>query len=197
MKKMLEDPKKFFMLYPRFMQMILDVKYPELVKSTNHLNLKPMGPRCFENACKLRKAKQHNFIGRIPLEKHGMFGLVIPAPRPLNATVAEEHDVQPKCAGEKAEIETEVLDTDEEESDDDSEMEVIVSEETEQTVRQPSLMNAKKLKAQIESLKDSVGNPPSVPISEIEGNGEDDAKEPTMPTDPQASNKRQRIKNSS
>ncbi|MFS7999326.1 hypothetical protein Hanom_Chr12g01164741 [Helianthus anomalus] len=37
-KKMLENPKKkVFMLYPRFIQMILDAKYPELVNSTNHV----------------------------------------------------------------------------------------------------------------------------------------------------------------
>ncbi|MFS7999277.1 hypothetical protein Hanom_Chr12g01164161 [Helianthus anomalus] len=50
--------------------MFLDAKYPELVKGANHVNLKPMGPGCFENACKERKAKQHNFIGRILLEKN-------------------------------------------------------------------------------------------------------------------------------
>ncbi|MFS7964891.1 hypothetical protein Hanom_Chr08g00755691 [Helianthus anomalus] len=51
MKKILEDPKKkIFMLYPRFIQMILDNKHPELVKGPNYINLKPMGPSCFENA---------------------------------------------------------------------------------------------------------------------------------------------------
>ncbi|KAJ0441473.1 hypothetical protein HanIR_Chr16g0798141 [Helianthus annuus] len=152
MKKMLEDPKKkVFMLYRRFIQMILDAKYPELVKSINHVNLKPMWPSCFENVYKERKAKQHNFVGRIPLEKHGRFGpvvLVVPAPQPLNATVAEEHDVQRTTTG-KAEIETEVLDSDsnEEESNDDSDVEVIVSEEAEKTVKQPNLMTDENLQA--------------------------------------------------
>ncbi|MFS7996624.1 hypothetical protein Hanom_Chr12g01132071 [Helianthus anomalus] len=43
---MLEDlkKKKIFMLYPRFLQMILDEKHPELVKGPNYINLKPMGP---------------------------------------------------------------------------------------------------------------------------------------------------------
>ncbi|MFS7962844.1 hypothetical protein Hanom_Chr08g00731311 [Helianthus anomalus] len=41
---MLEDlKKKIFMLYPRFIQMILDEKHPEFVKGPNYVNLKPMG----------------------------------------------------------------------------------------------------------------------------------------------------------
>ncbi|MFS7964180.1 hypothetical protein Hanom_Chr08g00747171 [Helianthus anomalus] len=186
---MLENPnKKFFMLYTRFVQMILDAKYPELVKSTDHLNLKPMGPRCFENACKERDAKKHNFIGRIPLETHKRFRPVAPAPQSLNSTVVEEHDVQHNIAGTKADVETEVLVTDEEESDDDNDVEVIMSEETEEPVRQPTLMTAENLQPLIESLKDSIGNPPSVPISEIEVCDEDDVMEDAE----QASNKRQR-----
>ncbi|MFS8024357.1 hypothetical protein Hanom_Chr16g01462291 [Helianthus anomalus] len=96
MKKMLENTKKkFFMLYPRFIQMILDAKHPELVKSMNHLNIKPMGPGCFKNACKEQDiVKKHKFTGRITLEKHGKFGPVVPTPKSLNATVTEEHDVQ-------------------------------------------------------------------------------------------------------
>ncbi|MFS7918137.1 hypothetical protein Hanom_Chr03g00197301 [Helianthus anomalus] len=44
MKKMLDDPKKkIFMLYPRFIQMIIDERYPTLVKGANYINLKPMG----------------------------------------------------------------------------------------------------------------------------------------------------------
>ncbi|KAJ0800563.1 hypothetical protein HanPI659440_Chr03g0104521 [Helianthus annuus] len=51
MKKMLKDPKKkICMLYPRFLQMIFDEKHSELVKGSNYITLKPMGPGCFENA---------------------------------------------------------------------------------------------------------------------------------------------------
>ncbi|KAM0070865.1 hypothetical protein Hdeb2414_s0001g00018211 [Helianthus debilis subsp. tardiflorus] len=61
MKKMLEDlKKKIFMLYPRFIQMILDDRYPALVKGPNFINLKPLGPSCFENACRNKRAKHHN-----------------------------------------------------------------------------------------------------------------------------------------
>ncbi|MFS7937183.1 hypothetical protein Hanom_Chr05g00424651 [Helianthus anomalus] len=68
MKKMLENPKKkSFMLYPRFIQVILDDKYPELVKSANLLNLKPVGPGCFDIKNKNRDtAKKYQFMGRIP-----------------------------------------------------------------------------------------------------------------------------------
>ncbi|KAJ0524692.1 hypothetical protein HanHA300_Chr09g0303451 [Helianthus annuus] len=110
MKRMLDDPKKkIFMLYPRFIQMILDERYPLLVKGPNFINLKPMKPGCFENACRNKRAKHHNFEARFPLEKHGRFADVVqgapiaPAPPvvpvapvlpPINAQIAEEHDVQ-------------------------------------------------------------------------------------------------------
>ncbi|KAJ0592204.1 hypothetical protein HanRHA438_Chr03g0109761 [Helianthus annuus] len=111
MKKMLEDPKKkIFMLYPRFIPMILDNRYPELVKGPNYINLMPMGPSFFENACRNKRAKHHNFEGKFALEKHGRFADVLPAapitpvhvapippvapaPPPINAQIAEEHDV--------------------------------------------------------------------------------------------------------
>ncbi|MFS7976917.1 hypothetical protein Hanom_Chr10g00897971 [Helianthus anomalus] len=75
MKKILENlKKKLFMLYPRFIQMILNAKYSGLVKSTNLLNLNPMGLECFDTVYKNRDtAKKHQFTGRIPLEKHGKF----------------------------------------------------------------------------------------------------------------------------
>ncbi|MFS7904976.1 hypothetical protein Hanom_Chr01g00042351 [Helianthus anomalus] len=110
MRKMLEDPKKkIFMLYPRFIQMILDERYLALVKGPNYINLKPMGPGCFENACRNKRAKHRNFEGRYALEKHGRFvdnvqGApvapappvipVAPVPPQINAQIAEEHDVR-------------------------------------------------------------------------------------------------------
>ncbi|KAJ0618633.1 hypothetical protein HanHA89_Chr02g0055671 [Helianthus annuus] len=101
MKKILEDPKKkIFMLYPRFLQMILDEKHPELVKGPNYINLKPMGPGCFDKAYRFKRAKQHNFVGKFDLEKHGRFTDIVPAapvapaPPQINAQIAEEHDVQ-------------------------------------------------------------------------------------------------------
>ncbi|KAJ0636661.1 hypothetical protein HanOQP8_Chr17g0664561 [Helianthus annuus] len=110
MKKMLEDPKKkIFMLYLRFIKMILDKRYPTLVKGPNYNNLMPMGPICFENACRNKRAKHHNFQGRYALEKHGRFADAVQGspvalappvspvalvPPPINAQIAEEHDVQ-------------------------------------------------------------------------------------------------------
>ncbi|KAM0046611.1 hypothetical protein Hdeb2414_s0009g00318541 [Helianthus debilis subsp. tardiflorus] len=88
-KKMLDDPeKKIFMLYPTFIQMILDDRYPTLVKGPNFINLKQMGPGCFENACRNKRAKHHNFEGRFALEKHGRFANVV-----QGAPVAPAHPV--------------------------------------------------------------------------------------------------------
>ncbi|KAF5798864.1 hypothetical protein HanRHA438_Chr07g0308141 [Helianthus annuus] len=138
MKKMLDDPKKkIFMLYPRFIQMILDERYPTLVKGPNYINLKPMGSGCFENACKNKRAKHHNFEARYSLEKHGRFADVVqgapvapappvvpvaPVPPPINAQIAEEHDVQlMQQVQQAADDEDEVLLVDSESETDSSE----------------------------------------------------------------------------
>ncbi|KAF5784606.1 hypothetical protein HanRHA438_Chr10g0430511 [Helianthus annuus] len=61
MKRMLENQKKkIFMLYPRFVQTIIDEKYPNLVKSVNVLNRKLMGSNCFDKVKRNREiAKRH------------------------------------------------------------------------------------------------------------------------------------------
>ncbi|MFS7984312.1 hypothetical protein Hanom_Chr11g00985011 [Helianthus anomalus] len=159
MKKMLEDPKKkIFMLYPRFILMILDERYPALVKGPNYINLKPMGPGCFENACRNKRAKHHNFEGRYALEKHGRFAddvqgaPVAPAPPiihvapvspPINAQIVEEHDVQIMQQAQQAgDDEEEVYmvdaesDTDSsEETDSEIEIEIMTSDKEEDDVR--------------------------------------------------------------
>ncbi|MFS7946483.1 hypothetical protein Hanom_Chr06g00536811 [Helianthus anomalus] len=138
MKKMLEDPKKkIFMLYPRFIQMILDDRYPTLVKGLNFINLKPMGPSCFENACRNKRAKNPNFEGIPPVVP------VAPVPPPINAQIAEEHDVQfmqqaQQVADDDDEIQ--VVDSESEtgsseETDSESEVEIVMSDKEEDTVR--------------------------------------------------------------
>ncbi|KAJ0770948.1 hypothetical protein HanPI659440_Chr07g0263441 [Helianthus annuus] len=183
---MLEDPtKKIFMLYPRFIQMILDERYPSLFKGPNYINLKPMGPGCFENACRNKRAKHHNFEGLYALEKHGRFAddvqgalvaqappvvPVAPAPPLVNAQIAEEHDVDLlKQAQQAGNDEEEVLmvdtesDTDSsEETDFDSEAEIVTSDKEEDTVRKPVPMTADNLAALIQSLQGGNGDPPSI-----------------------------------
>ncbi|KAJ0542240.1 hypothetical protein HanRHA438_Chr09g0397311 [Helianthus annuus] len=187
MKKMLEDPKKkIFRLYPRFIQMILDNKYPELVKGPNYINLKPMGPSCFENACRNKRAKHHNFEGKFALEKHGRFSDVVPAapvapvppvapaPPPINAQIAEEHDVQlmQQVAGNEDEIE--ILDSEsetgssEEETDSESEGEIVMSDKEEDVVRKLVPMTTENLAALLLSLQGGDGNPPSVPTAGVQ-----------------------------
>ncbi|KAJ0804560.1 hypothetical protein HanPI659440_Chr02g0039421 [Helianthus annuus] len=191
MKKMLEDPnKKIFMLYPRFIQMILDERYPALVKGPNYINLKPMGPGCFENACRNKRAKHHNFEGRYALEKHGRFAddvqgapfatappiiLVALVPPPINAQIAEEHDVQfMQQAQQASDDEEEVLmvdaksDTDSsEETDSENEIEIVTSDKEEDAIREP-VMTSENLTALILSLKGDNGDPPSISTSDIQ-----------------------------
>ncbi|KAJ0676137.1 hypothetical protein HanLR1_Chr12g0459211 [Helianthus annuus] len=176
LKKMLEDPKKkIFMLYPRFIQMILNKRYPTLVKGPNYINLKPLGPGCFENGCRNKRAKHHNFEGRYALEKHGRFADVVqgaqvapappvipvaPVPPPINAQVAEEHDVQlmqqEQQAGDNEEevlmIDTESDTDSSEETDSESEIEIVTSDKEEDAIREPVPMTSDNLAALIRSL---------------------------------------------
>ncbi|MFS7946740.1 hypothetical protein Hanom_Chr06g00539881 [Helianthus anomalus] len=203
MKKMLEDPKKkIFMLYPRFIQMILDERYPTLVKGSNYINLKPMGPGCFENACRNKRAKHHNFEVRYALEKYVRFAdnvqgsLVAPAPPiipvapvppPINAQIAEENDVQIMQQAQQAGYdEDEVLmvdaesDTDSsEETDSESEIEIVTSDKEEDAVREPVQMTSENLAALILSLKGDNGDPPSISTSDIQQSA--DATEENIP----------------
>ncbi|KAJ0874103.1 hypothetical protein HanPSC8_Chr11g0460171 [Helianthus annuus] len=192
MKKMLEDPKKkTFMLYRRFLQMIFDERYPELVKGPNYINLKPMGPGYFENACRNKRAKNHNFEGRYALEKHGRFvdnvqGApvapappvipVAPVPPQINAQIAEEHDVQFMQQAQQAGDDEEVVlmvddesDTDSsEEADSESEIEIVTSDKEEDAIRVPVPITAENLAALIQSLQGGDGDPPSIPITDIQ-----------------------------
>ncbi|MFS8023725.1 hypothetical protein Hanom_Chr16g01454831 [Helianthus anomalus] len=192
MKKMLDDPKKkIFMLYPRFIQMILDEQYPTLVKGLDFIKLKPMGPGCFENACRNKRAKHHNFEARFQLEKHGRFADVVqgapaapappvvpvaPVPPPINAQIAEEHDVQHMQQVQWAsDDKDEVLLVDSgseidwsEETDFESEVEIIMSDKEEDTVQQPVLMTSDNLAALLRSLQGGDGNPPSVSTTEVQ-----------------------------
>ncbi|KAF5809327.1 hypothetical protein HanRHA438_Chr04g0165961 [Helianthus annuus] len=169
MKSMLENPKKkIFMLYPWFIQMIFDEKYPDLVKSAN----------------------VHQFLGKYALEKHGKFRPIVgqlPAPTPLNATVAKEHDVQFVGVGVKPDIETEDLVTDDEGIE--SDMELMESTQAELHVRELPVMNYENLAALIESLKESLGNPPPMAGPTLKEQIQDDVAEDTD----LVSHKRQRI----
>ncbi|KAJ0533574.1 hypothetical protein HanOQP8_Chr09g0318091 [Helianthus annuus] len=187
MKKMLEDPKKkIFMLYTRFIQMILDDRYPTLIKDPNFINLKPIGPGCFENACRNKRAKHHNFEGKFALEKHGRFADAVQGgpvaqvppvapvalvPPPINAQIAKEHDVQlmqqmQQVADSEEEVEEldseSEIDSSEEETESETEVEIVMPEKEEEAVREPMPMTVENLATLLLSLHGGDGNPPSV-----------------------------------
>ncbi|KAJ0805304.1 hypothetical protein HanPI659440_Chr02g0048341 [Helianthus annuus] len=64
---------KFFM-YPRFLQMIFNARYPDLERTGNTLDLKPMGPSCF-GALTPKKGTTRKFEGIIALKNFGQFAL--------------------------------------------------------------------------------------------------------------------------
>ncbi|KAD5318083.1 hypothetical protein E3N88_18029 [Mikania micrantha] len=81
--------------------MILDVQYPNLVKTVETLDIKNMGPNVFRLLKQTRKGAQVTFRGLRLLEKFGRFGEIdgddhgnMP-----NVIIAEEQDIQPQMEG--------------------------------------------------------------------------------------------------
>ena len=67
--------KSKFMLFPRFLQAILNDKYPNFVKTGNTIDLKSVGPKTFENMKKQYKedGKKPNYKGIRPFVKYGRY----------------------------------------------------------------------------------------------------------------------------
>ncbi|KAJ0810265.1 hypothetical protein HanPI659440_Chr01g0025111 [Helianthus annuus] len=169
--------KDKFLMYPRFLQMIFNARYPELEKSGNTLELKPMGPACF-GALTSKKGTEKKFEGLIPLEKFGQFSEtenVVADPviaqsvqenvEPANAIVAEEHDIQ-RGVEDESETEFMTIDSDDEgieimcDSGEDEELppeaEVVTAIAT-----VPPVISAESLALLLKSVTEKMGNPPS------------------------------------
>ncbi|KAF5805080.1 hypothetical protein HanXRQr2_Chr05g0204861 [Helianthus annuus] len=109
--------KDKFMMYPRFLQIILNARYLDLAKSGNTLELKPMGPTCF-GALAPKKKSFDQFQGKTPLEKFGQIPkteevVAEPVNAPVNAEFVVEHNVQ-MVNVEEPETEFQNLDSDDE-----------------------------------------------------------------------------------
>ncbi|MFS8007168.1 hypothetical protein Hanom_Chr14g01257801 [Helianthus anomalus] len=121
--------KDKFLMYPRFLQMVFNARYPESGRSGSSLELKPMDPTYF-GGLTTKKGTEKKFEGLIPLEKFGQFAetedvaveLVLVQHAPLNvaqvnsphkAIVAEEHAVQGAVENEP-EIEILTINSDDE-----------------------------------------------------------------------------------
>ncbi|KAJ0637008.1 hypothetical protein HanOQP8_Chr17g0668741 [Helianthus annuus] len=169
--------KDKFLMYPRFLQMIFNACYPELVKSGNTLELKPMGPACF-GALTPKKGTEKKFEGLIPLEKFGQFAetediaadpvVVQPVQEnvgPAVAVVAEEHDVQ-RGVEEEPENEFVTIDSNEEgveimyDSDEDMELPPEAGV-TDAVSTAPPVITADSLALLLKSVTEKMGNPPS------------------------------------
>ncbi|KAJ0800227.1 hypothetical protein HanPI659440_Chr03g0100601 [Helianthus annuus] len=155
--------KDIFLMYQRFLQMILNACYPELVRPQNTLELKPVGPACF-GALTPKKGTEKRFEGLIPMEKFGLCAetedvvaeslQVQPAPvdaaqmnAPLNAMVAEEHDVQGVAEDEP---ETKVLTI----TSNDEGIEIMCDSRDDEELPPES-------EADVVSMTEKMGNPPS------------------------------------
>ncbi|KAJ0902022.1 hypothetical protein HanPSC8_Chr08g0332171 [Helianthus annuus] len=150
-----------------------------------------MGPSCFENACRNKRSKHHNFEGRFALEKHGRFADIVQGapvapvspvapvalvPPPINAQIAEEHDVQlmqqaQQVAGIEDEIEVVDSETEtgsSEETDSESEVEIVMSDKEEDAVRKHVPLTSENLAMLLLSLHGGDGNPPSVSTADVQ-----------------------------
>ncbi|MFS7986922.1 hypothetical protein Hanom_Chr11g01015941 [Helianthus anomalus] len=173
--------KDKFLMYPRFLQMILNARYSELVRSGNTLELKPMGPACF-GALTPKKGTEKRFESLIPLEKFGQFaetedvvvepvqgqhalGNVAQINAPLNVMVAEEHDVQ-GVAEDEPEIEVLTITSDNEgikimcDLGDDEELPPENEADIAISTVQP-VISAENLALLLKSVTEKIGNPPS------------------------------------
>ncbi|KAL9998751.1 hypothetical protein Hdeb2414_s0525g00910641 [Helianthus debilis subsp. tardiflorus] len=87
--------KKYWFKFPWFLQMILDAKYPQLQHTVNIYDTKMMNHMVFAMIKQVRKDMQVMYENRKSLEKFGAFPDVVEQVQaPVNASVAEEHDVQ-------------------------------------------------------------------------------------------------------
>ncbi|KAJ0707127.1 hypothetical protein HanOQP8_Chr09g0320631 [Helianthus annuus] len=163
--------KDKFLMYPRFVQMILNERYPELKRSGDTLELKPMGPSCF-GALTTKKGTEKKFEGLIELEKFGQFAEtedivenpVMAQAVPTRAIVAEEHDIQRRAENEP-EPERITINSDDEgveitcDSDDDNiELPPEVNADAVSTVN--PVISAESLAMLIKKVTDTMGNPP-------------------------------------
>ncbi|KAJ0682382.1 hypothetical protein HanPI659440_Chr16g0646731 [Helianthus annuus] len=163
--------KDKFLMYPRFVQMILNEHYPELKRSGNTLELKPMGPSCF-GALTTKKGTEKRFEGLIELEKFGQFAEtedigenpVMARSATARAIVAEEHDIPRRVEGEP-EPERITINSDDEgveimcNSDDDIELPPEVNADVVSTVN--PVITAESLAQLLKSVTEKMGNPPS------------------------------------
>ncbi|MFS7981474.1 hypothetical protein Hanom_Chr10g00951391 [Helianthus anomalus] len=166
--------KDKFLMYPRFVQMILNECYPGLKRSGNTLELKPMGPSCF-GALTTKRGTEKKFEGLIELEKFGQFAEtegvgenpVMTRSVPVHsvsasAIVAEEHDILRRVEGEP-ETECVTINSDDEgveimcDSDDDIEL----PPEVDAVYTVEPVITAESLAMLLKSVTDKMGNPPS------------------------------------
>ncbi|MFS7916879.1 hypothetical protein Hanom_Chr03g00182551 [Helianthus anomalus] len=190
--------KDKFLMYPRFLQMILNARYPELVRSGNTLKFKPMGPACF-GALTPKKDTEKKFEGLIPLDKFGQFAetedvaadpvIVQPAPvnaaqinAPVNAIVSEEHVVR---GVDENEPKTEILTI----NSDDEGIKISCNEEDEaklppkdvvsfvaSSVQLP-VISSESLSQLLKSITEKMGNPPPNPSVHVEEQTSSDPKD--------------------
>ncbi|KAJ0796211.1 hypothetical protein HanPI659440_Chr04g0159551 [Helianthus annuus] len=87
--------KKCWLKFPKLLQMILEAKYSSLQQTVSIYDTKMMNHTVFGLLKQVRKDVQVMYKNRRPLERFGAFPEIVePAPAPVNASVAEEHDVE-------------------------------------------------------------------------------------------------------
>ncbi|KAJ0793301.1 hypothetical protein HanOQP8_Chr01g0028071 [Helianthus annuus] len=87
--------KKYWFKFPRFLQMILEAKYPRLQQTMSIYDAKIMNHMVYSMLNQVRIDVQVLFQNKKPLVKFGAFPKIAEQVQaPINADVADEHDVQ-------------------------------------------------------------------------------------------------------
>lgn len=84
------ERKDKFLMYPRFLQMIFNCKYPDLAKIGETLDLKSLDPNTFGLMKQNWKGTKVEFQGKYPLEKFGQFAEISDASESESSSYDED-----------------------------------------------------------------------------------------------------------
>ncbi|MFS7919470.1 hypothetical protein Hanom_Chr03g00213021 [Helianthus anomalus] len=161
--------KDKFIMYPRFLQMIFNARYSDLERTGNTLDLKPMGPTCFEEVA----------VEPVIVQPEPVNAALVNIP--VNVIIVEEHVVQ-ATAEERPEVEILTTNSDDEgmeiSCDDNDEVELPPEAEVSPAVSTFQLViSAESLDLLIKSVTKKMVNPPSDPSVQSEDQMTEDQKD--------------------
>ncbi|KAJ0792835.1 hypothetical protein HanOQP8_Chr01g0022401 [Helianthus annuus] len=153
--------KDKFLMYPRFLQMVFNARYPELFAGTEDIAAEPV----LVQPAPVNAAQVNAPVNAIIAEEHADQGAVENEPETEILTInSDDEGVEISCDDEEAELPPE------------AEVSSAVS-----AVQQP-VITSKSLAQLLKSITEKMGNPPSNPSVHVEEQTSSDLKDPdTLP----------------